>query len=86
MEKRKEVGAHQSQLRIWKKPPLYLRAHPVYELCRLTTSEDKNIDSEDIINLKEKAILLVEERVRKRENKRVNVKIKNEYGNIEPYI
>ena len=63
--KRKEVRAHQSQLRKWKEPPLYLKTHPVYELCRLTTSGGENRENEDIINLKEMEIVLAEERGKK---------------------
>ena len=34
-----ELRAHHNQLRKWREPPLYLKNHPVYELCRIRTTE-----------------------------------------------
>ena len=35
-----EVRAHQIQLRLWHEPPAYLKAHPVYKMCKIKTEHE----------------------------------------------
>ena len=49
-----ELRAHHNQLRKWREPPLYPKNHPVYELCRIRTTEmEREINDTGIDSLKE---------------------------------
>ena len=39
-----QIRAHQSQLRLWHEPPVYLQVHPVYKMCKI--EQEKQVRSQ----------------------------------------